>query len=187
MGLRNPDVFRAMSLHQTNFDPAFVEPCLPFLDRYQPIYITYGSIDPLREGALKCVEWLRAHEFEPVTMERPGTHKRDPVPVYRFFADVVRHHPWVRVTFQEDAQDPMLVRLGVRASFEPIRYLWDFGDGTERSPVANPEHRYTKPGLYSIRVGAWRNEKNRSVRQIQVQMPRVRLGRASPATGTATP
>ncbi|GAG08333.1 unnamed protein product, partial [marine sediment metagenome] len=59
-GLRNPDVFRALSVYQGNFDPAFVEPCAPFLDRYQPIQIVYGSEDPIA-NAQPCVDWLRSH------------------------------------------------------------------------------------------------------------------------------
>ena len=39
-GLRNPDVFRALALMQPNFEPAFVQPCLPFMDRNQPILVT---------------------------------------------------------------------------------------------------------------------------------------------------
>ncbi|MBI4580983.1 MAG: prolyl oligopeptidase family serine peptidase [Planctomycetes bacterium] len=180
-GLRNPDVFRALSLRQPNFDPPFFELCVPFMDRYQQIQITFGSLDPLREGAIKCLDWLRAHEFEPVPLERPGTHKRDALPVYNFFADVVRHHPWVRVQMREDGSDPMRILLSVKTSFEPVKYLWDFGDGTPRMPVAAPDHRYAKPGLYSVRVGVWISDKVRQVRQVQVQVPRIRLGTTSTA------
>ncbi|HOA75082.1 MAG TPA: PKD domain-containing protein [Phycisphaerae bacterium] len=175
-GLRHPEIFRALSLRQTNFNPAFVEPCVPFLDRTQPIQVTYGSLDPLRDHAIKCIEWLRSHEFEPATVERAGTHRRDPVPVYNFFVHVVRHQPWVRIRVKNDPDDPMRLSFSVQTSFDPVNYLWDFGDGTERSPVAAPEHRYEKPGQYNVRVGVWQTEKNRYVRQIQVRVPRVRLG-----------
>jgi hypothetical protein len=139
----------------------------------------YGSLDPLKSGAVECIDWLRAHEFEPTTLERPGTHKRDPMPVYNFFAQVVRNQPLVRIQVQEDADDPMLVHLSVKTSFEPVKYLWDLGDGTPRLPVAATDHRYAKPGLYNVRVGVWRTEKDKNVRQIQVQVPRVRLGAAT--------
>lgn len=180
-GLRNPDVFRALSLRQTNFNPAYFESCIPFLDRNQSIQVTYGSLDPLRTGGLKCVDWLRSHDFEPTTMERTGTHRRDAQPVYDFFSQVVRHQPFIRVLVQEDGSDPMRLLFSARTSFEPVKYLWDFGDGSERTPVATPDHRYTKPGLYSIRVGVWTEAKNHMVRQVQVQVPRVRLGTPAPA------
>jgi len=178
-GLRNPDVFRALSLRQPNFDPELVELCKPFFDRTQRIQITYGNLDPLRDGAMQCIDWLRAHDFDPITLERPGMHKRDALPVYEFFVQTVRHHPWVRVQVREDGRDPMRLLLGVKTSFEPVRYLWDFGDGTERVPVASPEHRYAEPGQYNIRVGVWRNDKDYHVRQVQVQVPRIRLGTAT--------
>lgn len=181
-GLRNPDVFRALALMQPNFNAAFVEPCLPFLDRNQAIMVTYGSLDPLRGGGLKCVDWLRAHEFEPTGLERTGTHRRDPLPVYNFFAQVVRQQPLVRIQVQEDGGDPMHLFFSVRSSFEPVKYLWDFGDGTPRIPAANPDHRYSTPGVYNVRVGVWTEAKNYMVRQVQVQVPRVHLGTATPAT-----
>lgn len=181
-GLRNPDVFRALSLRQTNFNAAYVEPCVPFLDRLQPIQVTSGSLDPLREGATACVEWLRSHDFDPVTVERTGTHRREPMPVYDFFVQVVRHQPLVRIQVAEDPNDPMRVRLSVRSSFEPVQYLWDFGDGSERLSTATVDHRYQTPGLYHVRVGVWRSEKDKRVRDVRVQVPRVRLGAATQPT-----
>jgi acetyl esterase/lipase len=179
-GLRHPDVFRALSLRQPNFDPAYVELCVPFLDRNQPIQVMFGDLDPLKPGASKCVEWLRAHDFEPVVNERPGSHKRDPSPVYAFLSDTVRHGSWVRVQVQEDGTDPMRLLLGARSSFKPVKYLWDFGDGSPRVADASPAHRYTQPGEYNIRVGVWVNEKEHVLRQVQVKVPRVRLGTATP-------
>lgn len=179
-GLRNPGVFRALALRQTNFNAAFLELAVPFLDPAQPVQVMYGSLDPFREGALACIDWLRTHEFDPVTLERTGTHRRDPDPVYRFFTQVVRHQPWVRVQVKENPDDPMLVHLSVKTSFQPVRYLWDFGDGSERQSLPSPSHRYENPGQYNIRVGVWSTEKNRHVRQVQVRVPRVRLGTATP-------
>lgn len=184
-GLRNPGVFRAMSIRQGNFNPEYVEPCVPFLDRHQPIHLTYGSLDLLKSDSEACIDWLRAHEMEPLAQERPGAHKRDPGPVFAFFADVVRRRPWIRVRVLEDPQDPMKVSFSVKSSFEPVRYLWDFGDGSDREPVAAPEHKFEKPGLYSVRVGLWRDEDDRYIRQIPLQVPRIRLGAAPPATAPA--
>jgi len=183
-GLRHPDVFRALSVRQGNFNPAFVEPCLPFLDRFQPIQIMSGTMDPLKDYAQAAIRWLREHDFEPDVLERPGIHRRDPQPVYTFFANVVRHRPWVRVLVRDDLHEPMLVSFGIRASFEPTEYLWDFGD-KQRSPVAQPEHRYEKPGLYTVRVGLRAPNGTRAVRQIQLQVPRIRLGLAAGATSPA--
>lgn len=180
-GLRHPEVFRALAVRQGNFDASFVEPCLPFLDRYQPIQVMYGHMDPLQEHADRAIQWLRNHDFEPVVLERPGIHRRDPKPVFDFFVDVVRHRPWIRVVVRDHMHDPMRVVFGVRASFEPTEYLWDFGD-KQRSPIAQPEHRYDKPGLYTVRVGLRAPKDGRFVRQLQLQVPRLRLGIATPTT-----
>ncbi len=180
-GLRHPDVFRALSARQGNFKPEFVEPCVPFLDRYQPVQITYGALDPLRDQALACIDWLRAHDLDPLAQERTGSHRRDAKPVYDFFADVTRNKPWIQVVAAEDPNDPMRLTFTAKASFEPKVYLWDFGDGTARSPVAAPEHRFEKPGLYSIRVGLWQSDDKHYVRQVSLQIPRVRLGATLPA------
>ena len=184
-GLRHPDVFRALSLRQPNFDPAYIEMCVPFLDQNQPVQVMYGDLDPLKSGARRCVDWLRAHDFNPLVLERPGSHKRDPSPVYNFFADIVRHSSWVRIQLQDDSRDPMRMMFSVKSSFEPVKYLWDFGDGTPRVPTAAPDHRYIQRGEYSVRVGVWMNEKDRVVRQVKLQMPRVRLGIAPSATSPA--
>jgi len=180
-GLRHPDVFRALCVRQGNFDPAFMEPCLPFMDPHQPIQIMYGDVDVLmKDQGLACVDWLREHGLSPTVLERPGFHKRDPEPVFAFFADVVRHRPWVRMNVRDDPTDPMHVYLALRTSFEPSKYLWDLGDGETRLPLANPDHRYGKAGLYTVRVAVWSNKGGPYVRQVQLQIPRVRLGVAVP-------
>jgi len=174
-GLRHPDIFRALSVRQGNFNPEFVEPCIPFLDRYQPIQIMYGDLDPI-DNAQVCIEWLRKHGFSPTTIERAGTHKRDQMPVYSFFTDVIRKRPWLRIKVKDDPVDPMKVAFSAKTSFEPVRYLWDFGDGSSRSPIASPEHKYEKPGTYTVKVGIWGSNGGPKVRSIQLQMPRIRLG-----------
>lgn len=173
-GLRNPDVFRALSVRQGNFNPEFVELCVPFLDRYQPVQVVYGSIDPLKDHSLEMIDWLRRHDMQPTIRERSGTHRRDPQPVYEFFVQVVRQRPWVVVRVQENPTDPMEITFSLKTSFEPVKYLWDFGDG-QRSPQARPTHRYDKADVYTITVGAWRTENRRAVRRVQLRVPRSPL------------
>jgi pimeloyl-ACP methyl ester carboxylesterase len=179
-GLRHPDVFRALSVRQGNFDKAFVEPCIPFLDRHQPIQIMYGSEDLLKDQALACTTWLRSHDIDPTILERPGFHRRDPRPVFDFFIEIARNRPWIRISIGDDPNDPMRVTLSVRSSFEAVRYLWDFGDETERSPLSKPVHRYEKPGLYNVQLALWPDQGNPRVRQIQIQIPRARLSSNNP-------
>ncbi len=175
-GLRHPDVFRGLAIRQGNFKAEFVEPTVPFLDRHQPVLVMFGNIDLLKDDAQACIDWLKSHDLDPTVLERPGAHRRDPNPVYSFFADVVRHRQWIRVRVEDDPQDPMAVRYSVTSSFEPYRYLWDFGDG-QRGVEESPKHRYERPGLYTVRVAVYTAEgKDPYVRQINLQVPRVRLG-----------
>ncbi len=184
-GLRHPDVFRALSVRQGNFDPAFVEPCVPFLDRFQQVQVLYGDSDLLKDQALACIEWFRSRGMEPVVLARPGIHRRDPEPVFAFFLDVVRHKPWVRVLVEDDPLDAMKIRFATRTSFEAKRFLWDFGDKSDRSPLSKPEHRYKEPGFYDIQLAVWPESGGPYVRQVRLQVPRLRIGAAVPATKAA--
>ncbi len=184
-GLRNPDIFRAIAVSQGNFNPAYVEPCIPFIDRYQPVNIVYNSEDILvKADAPACIEWLRTQGMHPVVRERPGIHKRDPEPIFDFFVDCVRRIPWIRVYVEYDPVDPMQVAFGVRCSFEPKEFLWDFGDDTRASFPA-PRHRYEKPGRYLAKVALWAPNGKSYVRQLNLQVPPVRLG--APASAPASP
>jgi len=182
-GLRHPEVFRALSIRQGNFNSDFVEPCVPFLDRFQPVQIMYGEADLIKDQALACIRWLRDHGMQPTVLERPGIHRRDPLPMVQFFADVVQHHPWVRMAVLEDPLDAMKLTFEARCSFSPVRYLWDFGDGSARSSEARPTHRYVKPGTYTVRMAVWSSEDKPHVRQARMIIPRARLGAPVPATG----
>ncbi|MEP0842487.1 MAG: hypothetical protein HRF43_07215, partial [Phycisphaerae bacterium] len=104
-GLRHPEVFRGISLRQGNFNPAFVEPCIPFLDQNQPIQVTSAELDLLRDEAKRCLDWLRMHGLDPTPLEQFSGHRRGPEPVFAFFADVIRNRPWARIEVHEDAAD----------------------------------------------------------------------------------
>lgn len=174
-GLRHPDVFRAIAIRQGNFNEKFVEPCVPFLDRYQGILLMHGNLDPLKADAERAQEWLEKHDLQPTRLEKAGAHRRDPDSVYGFMVETVRNRPWIRVLIEDDPADAMKMTFSIRASFEPSRYLWDFGDG-QRSPVASPTHRYEQPGTYTVKVALNGPGKEPFVRQIQIQAPRIRLG-----------
>ena len=179
-GLRHPDLFRALSVYQGNFDAAFVEPCVPFLDRYQPVQIVHGTLDPI-DNTQACIDWLRSHDLDPIIVERPGSHRRDPQTIFAVFSDVVRKQPWIRLRVQDDPDDRMRVRFKANTSFEPVRYRWDFGD-KQGSADPTPDHRYDKPGLYAVRVALWSSKNRYHIRRIQLQIPRIRIGLTPPAT-----
>jgi hypothetical protein len=176
-GLRNPDTFRALSVYQANFDPRFVEPCVPFLDRHQPVQVVYGYLDPI-DDAQACVDWLRGQDFEPSIYQLPGSHQRNPEPMFEFFVDVVKTRPWIRVLVRDNPEDDMLVSFRTRTSFDPVRIQWDFGDGTG-SDELTPAHRYAEPGNYAVRVALWMSEKRYDIRHLRLRIPRVRIGAAT--------
>jgi pimeloyl-ACP methyl ester carboxylesterase len=173
-GLRHPEVFRALAVRQGTFEQEFVEPCIPFLDRYQPIFVSYSDYDPL-DDATPMIDWLREYEMEPVVDMKASLHKREPDRVFAFFEDVVRSNPYVRVVIQEDPSDPMTIRFHARTSFEPASVLWDFGDHA-RSADPRPVHTYVEPGLYTVKFAAWTPAGKAKVRYLQLQLPRLRLG-----------
>jgi len=179
-GLRHPEVFRALAVRQGNFNAAYVEPCVPMLDPYQPIQISYGSGDLLvKEDGLKSVAWLREHGMSPTVLERPGSHRRELAPVFAFFKRVIQKQPWIHLDVQPDPNEPMQVRFETRATFEPKRYRWDFGDGTG-SDEPSPLHRYEAKGTYTVRVALWASGERYHVRKIQLHVPRTFLGQPIP-------
>ena len=49
---------------------------------------------------------------------------------------------------------PLTVSFTDTSDASPIRWNWDFGDGTN-SPEKNPVHVYQTPGKYNISIRAW--------------------------------
>lgn len=50
---------------------------------------------------------------------------------------------------------PLVVQFASNARDQegnPLRYAWDFGDGSPGSTLANPTHTYTSPGVYTANV-----------------------------------
>lgn len=175
LGLKNPDVFRAISLRQPYFDGRFVEPCLPYLDYQQPIQVVYGVTDFHRDQATACIEWFRAHRMFVTDQESGGAHRRDPADSYAFMRRTVEGRPWLRVQIEgTDPTQPLAVRFTLHSSEPVVAYLWDLGDG-QSSKVAAPEHVYASAGTYTVRVTA-RIGGKQFVRQLEVKVPPTLIG-----------
>jgi len=181
-GLKNPDVFRAVSLRQPSFNAACLAPCLPYLDRQQPVQVIYGFSDIsdfTRPQGLACVEWLRQNRMNVFEEETPSAHQREPQAVYGFIHRVVRTMPWIRVTVTEaDVARPLAVRFSLQSSVPIDLYLWEFGDG-QQSRIASPEHTYATPGTYTIRATVTSGKKSYT-RNLEIRVPRTRLGTTQP-------
>jgi hypothetical protein len=185
-GLRHTDIFRAIAVRQGTFNEHFVEPTVPFLDPHQPVLLMYGNIDSLKDDTKKAINWMQDQGMQPRRLERVGAHRRDPEPVYSFFADVVRNQPWIRIVVEDDPDNAMKVRLSVKSSFEAGHYLWDFGDN-ERSVEARPTHTYARPSSYTVKVAVYTANERVYVRQIELPIPRIRLGAVAQILPTTQP
>lgn len=150
-GLRNPDVFRALAIRQGTFDPAYLEVDAERLDRWQPIYLYYGSTDPLRDESMACIRWLREHDLFVEHLELPGTHRRVDVAVaWKYFRRIVRERPWIRLhAAKPNPADRRVVRFWCESKPETLRLRWDFGDG-HTSQEREPTHAYAQPGRYEV-------------------------------------
>ncbi len=182
VGLRHPDIWRAICVRQPSFDANRLDPCAPFLDPYQPIQVLYCTGDIIgRKKAEACVTWLQDHDLNLTAIEEPGAHRRDPGAVFRFVTEVVRQQPWIRVHVRDDARNDMAISLAARMSFEPKRIRWDFGDGSSSAELT-PSHVYSQPGRYTVKLSVWSPGGAQHVRQLEVRIPRIRLGVTQPAT-----
>lgn len=179
-GLRNPDVFRALAVHQGNFDERFFEGVIPRLDPYQPVQISYGLTDLLKPQAEAGLAWLRKHRMVyAVSQELSGHHRLLPDVAYHFFRRCVQEHPWIVVTAQASGADRLMaIQFRVRSSPKAESYLWQFGDGTI-SPAASPEHTYSLEGTYKVQVTIRTKDDKQFVRTINVTVPVARIGVAA--------
>lgn len=175
-GLKHPEIFRALALLQGNFDAVYLSDVAGRVNPYQPVQVLYGSIDILTGGQGKsCARWLYDQGAYVFDGEVPGPHRSHPRAAYEFFEQVVREEPWLNIrAFALDPEQPFAVQFKIRASFEPERYSWSFGDG-ESSPVASPLHTYAEADEYTVTLVATTLKNRRIKRSIKVRVPQVRF------------
>ncbi len=152
-GLRNPDVFRALAIRQGSFDSSFMDIPKGRLDRWQKILVIYGMADFLRDQSKEMLAWLRDHGLHPDEKEVSGSHRRlDPNLPWRFFREVVKKFPWLRVRCHAvDTAAPLTVQFYLDTIPRAKRQKWFFGDGSE-SYEPSPQHTYAKSGRYEVTV-----------------------------------
>ena len=142
------------------------------VDPYQPVLVDYGVSDSITgKQAKACVDWLReerSHLREDALGPARATETRRCV---EFYEQVVRQYAWIRMNARSaDKENPLAVRFNVSCSYEPDKYLWQFGDGDE-SPVAEPVYHFAKPGTYAVTVKLQGPDKRRDERTMQIQVP----------------
>ncbi|MBN1345774.1 MAG: PKD domain-containing protein [Phycisphaerae bacterium] len=179
-GLRHPEVFRALAVHQGNFDERFVESARPRLDPYQPVQISWGITDLLKENAENSLAWLRKQRMAyAIPQELSGTHRLLPEVAYSFFQRCVREYPWIVVTASASRADELMaIRFRVRSSPPARAYFWQFGDeAISRDP--DPEHIYSQPGTYEVQATVETKDGRQYVRKVRVTVPVARIGVAA--------
>lgn len=150
-GLKHPDIFRALAIQQGNFEASYLTDVVGRIDSHTPVCIIHGAVDILAGAETKdTAEWLDEQGANLFELDVSGGHRGHPRPVQEFFERVLRRMPWLRIRdFAAAGSDPLTVQFKTRGSFEPTSYQWSFGDGGE-SPVAEPIHRFGRPGTYHV-------------------------------------
>jgi predicted esterase len=112
-GLSHPEVFRALAVHQGNFDERFVAPVKSRLDPFQPVQISYGINDLLKSHAEASLKWLREQRMaHAIPQELSGTHRLLPDVAYGFFQRCMREYAWIVVTAYASRSDQLMSVTG---------------------------------------------------------------------------
>jgi len=182
VGLKNPDVFRSVSLLGPRFDDGLNNDVARQIDPYQAVFVNYSARDSIfGKNAKLCVEWLRDHGAnvidDPFGPSRASSTER----IVDFYEDNTRKQSWIRVHVSHaDDENRLAVRFKARSSYKPLQYRWQFGDGDE-SPVAEPIHVYAKPGTYLMTLTIAGPKDRRDSRTFDVSVPRANLSYHRPA------
>lgn len=188
-GLRNPDVFRALAVRQGTFDAAFLADTAQRIDRWQPVYVYYGAIDPVNTQCEQAIAWLRDQGMWVKELCQPGTHRRQPVSLaWDFFKDVFENRPWIRViAVFPDPREPRLVHFSLKAVPEALSANWNFGDGRSADAL-KLSHTYETDGTYTVIAKVKLKGGKTFQRTLTVRAPRMHFGGGeaesdSPASG----
>lgn len=172
-GLRHPDVFRALAVRQGTFDARFLSDTARRIDRWQPVFIYYGAMDPVTEQCDAAIAWLRDKGMWVKEWLEPGIHRRMPVSMaWDFFKEIYTNRPWIRVqALSPDSQRPRSVRFSLRAVPPALAAEWDFGDGQSASSLT-ASHEYAGDGEFNVVVKVQLTNKKWYQRTLRVRVPR---------------
>ena len=93
VGLRNPDVFRAIAPRNANFNRNNTEGWWPAQARSLPFFVIWGENDPgtIKDQSQRGVQYLRSKGFKIQSRILPGIgHERKPQYTMKFFLDHLR-------------------------------------------------------------------------------------------------
>ena len=170
-GLRHPEVFRALTIMQGNFDERVAADAEEHIDPYQPVYVIYGTTDVLTGGQSKeCMEWLYDHNAYVFDGQVSGPHRSHPKAAHEFFEKVIAEIPWLTVrATAANASDPYTITFKARASFTPAGYRWTFDEGNTSS-AAEPSFKFEE-GTHEVTLETAMPNGKRLKRTIRVDVP----------------
>ncbi len=170
-GLRHPEVFRALTIMQGNFDERFAADAEEHIDPYQPVYAIYGTTDVLTGGQSKeCMEWLYDHNAYVFDGRVSGPHRSHPKAAHEFFEKVIAEIPWLTVrAAAANASDPYTITFKACASFTPAGYRWTFDEGNTSS-AAEPSFKFEE-GTHEVTLETAMPNGKRLKRTIRVDVP----------------
>ncbi|NOX60172.1 MAG: prolyl oligopeptidase family serine peptidase [Planctomycetes bacterium] len=174
-GLRHPEIFRALAVMQGNFDAAFMADAVHHIDRHQPVFVVYGSVDVLTRGQTRtCVDWLYEKDAYVFDDEIAGPHRSHPKVAYEFFERIVKDVPWLTLrAFAPDANDPYTVQFKTRASFRLPGYRWTFAEG-QTSSSSEPVFKFEE-GTHAVKLETRLPNGKAIIRSIRVRVPQSRF------------
>lgn len=169
-GLRNGELFRAISLSQPRFERGDMSDVTVYIDPHQPVYLNYSSTDSLTgKKGRDCGEWLRAYGADLRVQSVGGANH--PQRAMEFFQDVLHKEVWMHVrTAAGDSENPLSLRFKLLCAAPPSRFRWQFADGDE-SPVAEPIHVFPKAGKHRVVVTAEWPKVGEHTRYVDVEVP----------------
>ncbi len=152
-GLSEPETFRAVSVNEPSFDPAwFTAPDL-HVDADQPVLVQHRASGLFtNKETQQCIEWLRSRLANVRVDVMASSRDADAERVVEFYERVIRTSPWLHIHLvPNEHDDPLTVRFKLSGTYRPKKYLWDFGDG-DTATVAEPIHRFRRPGVFRTTV-----------------------------------
>ena len=170
-GLRNSELFRAVSAAQPAFAEGMLDDARGRIDSYQPVQLRYAVNDALTgKKGRTCEAWLRAHGVDVRPDKEGSLTRKDVGPSVDFFERVIVGEPVVRIAATTEGGNPLARKFEIQGSGTALRYHWEFGDG-DKSPVAQPVHVYPAAGTYRVRALLEMADKSRIERTLDVTVP----------------
>jgi poly(3-hydroxybutyrate) depolymerase len=159
IGLRHPDIFRAIVGRCGNFNDHLVTDEVANRARHMHVYVFYGEADwPGFSGQSRDASyWYTLRGFKNFFIHSmPGGHDPNQLEAARYFLNIINHWPAVHIEATAlEGRAPLTVTFRARVN-DPDQpdgrvdsVLWNLGDGIV-SAKAEVTHTYARPGLYNV-------------------------------------